>query len=811
MKLLFKLSLLLIFTTLPLFLRAQEPYVVLKGKVTDSTTKVPVGYATIILYLNDTTRVKELLSEETGNFVIAGLKAASYKLVVTSVGYRQHAQILKLDKQSGNVSVNVPLAKSSVRLTGITVKANRNLISSFGGGFQFNPRDASVNKTGSAADLLGQVPGVTVEDNSDIKLKGSPVRVMVNGKLINLSGQELQNYLKSIDAARIVNVTVNTNPSAKYDAATSGGLIDIQLKNKFEQGFYASVSAKYETLPGTYDAINADYTKNRFTLSLGLTYLYRKDLYLRDNYIINKPGPNSNYYNLQHGILPQKQEVVNPRLEVSYSTDSASFLTASVNFPFSNNSFPVLLRSDNQDIQHNPTNSFLQNEAVNYQGNYATYNVNYVKNYKSPGRQLNLGGFYTNTVINPSDHYTRDYYLLSGMPDSANSSNVRSDSKRHYRSSQLQADFTLPLAKGRKLSMGLKNSHSLIDSDDPVELYDHNQQTYVLSTLLSSSLHYKENIAAAYVLFNQAHKKISYGLGIRFEQSDIAVNSDATSKAGAQHYGDLFPNANFSYRLSDFESIDFSASRKIDRPPYSFLDPFVNTTDPNNYLAGNPELRPSYINNVELQYSKEWNTSNSTIVTLSYADKTNVYLFSITTFSSQYNHVITTYSNANDIRAVNLSLIGNNKLAAWWQLNSYAGVAVSGLKTDSINNLYYKPKPYFSGSLTNTFTLSSKSLVRVTGYFNSTSYQYQAKLNSLGSVNAGYQRSMLDKKLTLNIDAYDIFKTRKYTYFTQSNYYYERSITTLRSRYFSVALSYVFGRSVSKHAVKKLSNERLDI
>lgn len=810
MKFLFKLILILaLLTSLPKFMIAQSSTITLRGKVNDSISRVPLGYAVVAVYLNDTLKIRGIQTDETGGFVMAGLKTGLYILKVSFIGYKDYVKKLKANVQ--DTSVKILLTPGSIHLSDVTVKGNRSLITSFGGGFQFNPKDISVNRTGSAVDLLAQVPGVMVEDNSDVKLKGNVAKVMVNGKLINLSGQELQNFLKSISADRIVNITVNTNPSSKYDAASNAGLIDIQLKNKFDQGFYASVSSKFETLPGTWDAINADYTKNKFTLSLGLTYLYRKDRYIRDNYIINKQGPDSNYYNLQHAILPQKQEVFNPRVEVNYNIDSASFVNASINFPFSSNNFPVMLRSDNQDKLNNPVNYFLQNETVNYKGNFYNYNLNYVKNFKKHGQQFSVGGFYTKTIFDPFDSYTRNYYTVSGIPDTSQNVILQSNSQRIYRSSQLQSDFTLLIGKVKKLSMGIKNSYSLIDSYNPIETYNYKQQKFVKNPQLSNNLNYNENITAGYLIFNHDLKKISYGLGLRYEYSAINVNSTVDKQDYGQRYGNFFPNLTFTYRISDFQSIDFSYARKVDRTPYSFLDPFINTTDPNNYFIGNPYLKPSYINSLELQYSKQWNPSNSAIVTLSYVNKNAVYAYPVTTFSTAYNHIITTYTNANDIKSVSLSVIANNKISEWWQVNSYAGLSASNLKTDSSSNFYYKPKPYFSCSVTNTFSLSKRSVIRLTGFFNSTSYQYQAKLNSMGSVNIGFQRSMLNKKLTLNVDAYDIFKTRKFNYTTNSNYYYERSITTIKSRYLSVALSYAFGKSTNKPTVKKLSNDRIDI
>lgn len=776
----------------------------------DKTTGTAVGYATSVLYGKDTVKVKVTQANENGEFVFNGIAGGSYQLRVSFMGYLEYSQLITIRPGQQDTSLSVSLKRSAVTLTEVKVSGRRNLITSFGGGFKFNPRDPSVNTTGSAVELLGQVPGVLVEDNSDIKLKGNTIRVMVNGKLINLSGQELQNYLKAIPAERIVNVTVNTNPSSKYDAGTSGGLIDIQLKNKFEQGLYGSLSAKAESLPGTWDAVNADYTKNKLTLSVGLTYLYRKDRYLRNNEILNKQVPDANYFNRQQADMPQKQEVLNPRAELIYTIDSTSFVNLSATFPIFSHQFPVTLRSDNQDRLNRPVNYFLQQETVHNKGNYSTYNANYVKNFKKNGEQFSLGGVYTKTVFNPENGYIRDYFYLTGVPDTARNTRIRSFSNRLYRSSQLQADYVLPIAKDKKLSIGVKNSHSLIDANNPVDYYDRGKEDFISNFQLSNMLHYKENIAAGYVVFNQDFEKWSYSLGTRYEQSDIGISSTGNTEYG-QHYGNLFPNISFTYRISDAQSLDFSAARKIDRPPYSYLDPFVNTNDVNNFAVGNPNLRPSYINSLELQYAKQWNNVQSAIFTLSYLAKTNIYAYPTTSFSTLYHNVITTYLNTTDTKALTLSVIGNNKLASWWQLNSYAGISVSDLKTDSTSNTYYKPQPYFTGSLTNTFNLSQNSIVRLTGFFNSTSYQYQAKLNGFGSVNLGYQRSMINKKLTLNIDAYDLFKTRKYIYTVNANAYYAQSVTTIRSRYISVALTYSFGKSGKKPAVKKLSNDRIDI
>ncbi|MDN5286001.1 MAG: hypothetical protein JWR38_2275 [Mucilaginibacter sp.] len=796
---------------LPLFCLAQQgSNIRLKGFVTDSATHQPLSFTTIALYPYNSVKAMKMQTDEKGYFTMSNLKPGRYKLMLSYTGYKDLEKTIDLQGGTKDTVVHLALSSKSIDLSQVTVSGKKNLIESFGGGFQFNPKDASVNRTGSAVDLLAQVPGVIVDGGDDIKLKGNVARILVNGKLINLSGQELQNYLKSISADRIINITVNTNPSSKYDAASAGGLIDIKLKNKFDQGLSGSVSSKYETLPGTWDALNVDYTKNKFTYSFGLTYLYRKDIYLRDNYIINKSGDASNYINIQRATMPQKQEVFNPRVEINYSIDTTSFINVAINFPFFSNKFPSMLRSDNQNKSGMPINYFLQNETVDYKGNYYTYNLNYVKNFKKKDEQLSIGGFYTKTIFNPFDSFTRNYFLVNNQPDASEDIVQQSNSDRIYRSSQVQADFTLPFTKSRKLALGLKNSHSLLNNSNSIENIDSATQHFVENTALSNNLRYRENIAAVYALFSQSLKKISFGLGLRYEYSAINVNSSINNQDYGQHYSNLFPNVNFSYKLTDFQSIDFSFARKIDRPPYFLLDPFVNTSDPNNYMKGNPYLKPSYINSLELQYSKQWNSANSAIVTLAYTDNTGVYNNQITTYSPVYNHVITTNTNANNLKNLSLSIIANNKLNDWWQINSYLGLSSASLVTDSVNNFYYKPKPYFSGSIRNTFSISKNALIRLTGFYNSASYEFQAKRKGLGSISAGFQQTMLNKRLTLNLDIYDIFKTKKYTYTMNSVYYYQNSYTTIKSRYMSAALSYSFGKSFNKPDVKKLNNERIE-
>ncbi len=795
---------------IPIFSFAQQvSNISFKAVIADSNNRQPLAYAIVSLKSAQGKTVSQQ-ADENGRIVIRSIFTGPYTLGVSMMGYWPYAKNVHLS--SGNVDTvwQILLQSKSVSLEQMTISGRKNLIESFGGGFQFNPDDKSINKTGTAVDLLAQVPGISAENNDDIKLKGNTARIMVNGKLLNLSGQELQNYLKGISAERIVAITVNTNPSAKYDALTSGGLIDIKLKSKYEQGVFGTIASKYESLPGTWNGLNIDYTKNKFTYSLGLTYLYRKDLYLRNNYIQNKQDNPENAVNIQQAQMPQKQEVLTPSIEINYAIDSTSYLNIAANFPLFHNRFPSILRSDNLDRQGKPSGYFLQDEKVNYNGNYYTYNLNYTRNFKQKDEQFCLGGFYTKTRFNPFNYFSRSYFTPDQKPAPERSLLLESNSNRIYKSSQVQTDYTLPLSAERKLAFGLKASYSVIDNDNSADLFDFATAGFNRAPLLSSSLKYRENISAAYALYTQHIKKLSYSLGLRYEYSTVRINSSTTGQAYGQDYGNLFPNAALSYKLSDFQSIDFSYARKIDRPPYDLLDPFVNISDPNNYQTGNPFLNPAYSNKLELQYTKQCTAANSIILTLAYNQTKDSYLYPITTYSPVYNHVITTNTNATGLKNLALSAIGNYKINSWWQLNSYIGLSNGSLSTDSLNNIYYKPKPYFSGSLRNTFTLSPQTFFRLTGFYNSNSYEFQAKRRGIGSVNAGIQQSLFGKRLTINLDMYDIFKTKNYGYTVNSAYYEQYAYTQIKSRYFSIALSYSFGKKLAKPEVKKLSNERID-
>jgi iron complex outermembrane receptor protein len=786
----------------------QPPPVLFKAVITDSITHQPVSYAIVSLTAKNLKPLKTQ-ADISGHVTFNDLNTGSYRLTVTNIGYKELSREITLPGSPGDTLLRIRLVPNTINLAQVTVNGRKNVIESFGGGFRFNANDISVNKTGSATDMLSQVPGVSVESNDEVRLKGNTARILINGKLINLSGQELQNYLKSIAANRISSITVNTNPSSKYDALSAGGLIDIKLKDKYEKGLYGTISSKYESLPGTWNGMNIDYTRKKFTFSAGLTYLYRKDLYLRDNYILNKGNP-SNYINIQRATMPQKQEVFTPRAEITYTIDTTSFINVAASFPLFSHQFPVMLSSNNLDQSSRPLNSFQQNEAVTYKGNYYNYNLNYTKNFKRKDEQLSFGGFYTKTIFNPFDYLTRSYDFPNGEPDNSRQLIQQSNSNRNYKSSQLQADYTLPFTRNRKFAAGLKNSNSLLDNENSIDNYDPLLKQFVRDSILPNNLRYKENVAAAYLLFSQSFKKFSYNIGLRYEYTSINVRSSISDRQYKQDYGNFFPNTSLSYKLSDFESLDFSFARKIDRPAYYLLDPFVSTSDLNNYQTGNPYLKPSYINSLELQYSKQWNSSNSAIATLSYNYNKGTYIYPITTYSPVYNHIITTNTNANDLRNLSLSFIGNNKINKWWQLNSYLGLTSASIITDSIHNIYYKPKPTFSGSLRNTFSITKSTLLRLTGFYNTASYEFQAKRNGLGSVNAGAEQSLLNKRLTLNVDIYDIFKTKNYTYTVNSVYYYQRSYTSIKSRYVAVSLSYSFGKSFQKPAVKKISNERIE-
>lgn len=270
---------------------------ILTGKVIDSITKEPVHLVSIYLmdHQSSSTPVKTVVTNESGGFQLT-YSQRSFYLKINHLGFQPQIKLIETPSGSNIDIGTIRLHKIDNKLEEVAVSSKRPTLGLITGGYRFNAENNILGNSTNIAELLKQVPGLTVDEmEGKLQLLGKGATVLINGRKVNLGGQDLLNYLKSLPSNEVLSVNVLTSPGAAYDSAGDGGVLDIRLKKNSNLGFFGSASTSVSTLWGTDQSLNLNLKKSKFEISLGYNFSYSENLHKRNDLIKNYFLPDSSY------------------------------------------------------------------------------------------------------------------------------------------------------------------------------------------------------------------------------------------------------------------------------------------------------------------------------------------------------------------------------------------------------------------------------------------------------------------------------------------------------------------------------------
>lgn len=580
----------------------------INGKLTDLNEQ-PIAYANLFLFKKaDSSLVKAELSDERGSFAFRDIQDGSYFLKASYVGFQElrKNEIQLNSGQAVNLG-NMSMSPSSTQLSETVVSAQRTLLEVKPDRTIFNV-EGTINSVGNdGMSLLRKAPGVNVDNNENISLLGrSGVLVYVDGKRIPLAGQELSNYLQSLQAEQIDRIEIISNPGAKYEAQGNAGIIDIRLKRDKNMGANGTVAGSY--IQGRFPKFtlsgNANYRNKKWNV-FGNTSLVswkgfnqmsfqsiQNDLYL-DESVYNKVKRNSIQYRMGVDYMLSPQHTIG----ILAGGQLASGLHPGLNaIEISKASQTTQL--DSVLVATTTTDAPRMNQ---------TYNINYRFD-AGKTRSLNIDldyGFFKNENLRDQVNQYFDGERQDLFSSSVISFNTPSDIDIWT----VKSDYEQTLWDGT-LGLGAKYSH--VNSKNTFHVYDDLQRKGNLNLQRSNFFEYDEKVSAAY--FSYTHslgKDWSYNIGLRAEHSDIlgsllAYLPELQEPPVDQNYLSWFPNASVSWNLSPENAFQWSYGRRINRPDYQVLNPFVNQLSELSFEKGNAFLDPEIVNNFEMSYTYQY-------------------------------------------------------------------------------------------------------------------------------------------------------------------------------------------------------------
>jgi iron complex outermembrane receptor protein len=719
----------------------------------------PLDYATVsLLQAKDSAIVKGTLSSESGIYIFANIKPGSYVVKVSAVGY-QKASSKAFSVTGGEVTVpTLVLHATSRELSAVTVTGTKPLIERQADKTVMNVENSVLSAGNSAIEILQRAPGVTIDKDDNISLKGKQgVTVMINDKLTYLSASELASLLRSTDGTTIQSIEIITNPSAKYDAAGNSGIINIKLKKNRQVGTNGSITlgAGY----GKYGKDNTSLTLNHrqgklnvfTTLSRGDNKRFNK--IGLDRNVVNAAG-NNNYFT-QTTDLINTRSFNNYRVGADYDiTDKQTIGVAVSGYYNTDKDRGTTLTQIGRQIGK-PDTLLTTSSNVPQKYNNFSVNLNDRLQLDTSGQQLGIDLDYLKYNNSSNAQYNAIYRNMDGSAPRA-PSYVRNQSPSTINIYTGKADYTYPFSKTLKLETGLKFSHVKTDNDLQAQSST-DDITYANDAKRTNHFIYSEDIDAAYVNLNKSFKKTSVQAGLRAEYTQSDGNLITQNNRVQRSYLNFFPSVFINHDFSDKHSLGFTYSRRIDRPNYEDLNPFVFFLDQYSYQQGNPFLKPQYTNSFELNYSY-----NKTVnVSLGYSKTTDV-LTELLYSDPKTLATIITKTNLNVQNNWNLSLNTPYTVTKWWTGNVNATAFYLGFKTDtSANGALNNGKIAYQLQSTQTYVLGKTYKAELIGNYQSSLVYGYFQVKPQYSVDLGISHSFANKKANIKFAVNDIFNIRR--------------------------------------------------
>lgn len=785
-------------TILPMLFLAFHAWAQNTGRVTGLVTDLknaPLPAVTVtLLKAADSSLVKTDVSDKAGRFDIPVMVSGRFLLSYSVLGHeKKYSSAFDLTEgQSINVET-AAMAPIATKLQGVTITSKKPLIEVKADKTVFNV-ESSINATGSnALELLQKSPGVLVDNNDNISMKGkSGVRVYIDGKMMQLDSKDLAAFLKGITSDDIEAIEMISNPSAKYDASGNAGIINIRLKKNRKFGTNGSMNLGFTqgVTPKGNGSVNLNYRNkkvNVFGNVGGNIGQYQNELY---------------FYRIQKDSLyDQKTKMytdgknLNIKAGADFFLDNRNTLGVLATTNFNDNTW---YSKGSTFIYDNKTGIFIKRlDAFNTipgSRNNANFNLNY-RYADTSGREYNVDIDYglfrgTGQSFQPNYYYDKDNNPLYQV---INRNNTPTDIDIFT----AKADGEQRLGKG-KLGYGLKTS--LVTTRNTFDFFTNDVSGNPVKVLeRSNSFKYTENVNAAYVNYQrQLNSKWSLQGGLRAEQTNsegILTRADGQVQADNEvkrHYLDVFPSAALSWNISQKHALNLTYSRRIDRPTYQDLNPFENKLDELTYQKGNAFLKPQYTDNVELTYTF-LGMINTT------AGFSHVRDFSTEATDTTNNATYVQQKNLASQDILNFSVSSPLPIRKWW--NGYVNLWYNYQMFDGKigENKVNVNIPSYGAYMQHSFTLGKDYTAEVSGWFNGPSvWGGTWRTKSQGAIDLGLQKQLFNRKATIKVSATDLFYTAPWKATNDFGGLYIRGGGNWESQTFRVNFTWRFGSSQIK-------------
>ena len=775
------------------------------GTIVDRATAHPVEYAAVVVKdKSDGKAVRSGASDAKGAFDLSGLPAGSYELSYGLVGAETPERTsFLIDAQHLKVNLGrLPLAgeNSAVKMDKFEVSTRKEAFYNSIDRKTYNVGKDLQSVSGSASDLLANVPSVQVDIEGNVSLRGdSNVLILVNGKTSTMMGKNRAAVLEQMPADGIEKIEVITNPSAKYKPDGTGGIINITLKKKQEAGYSGSVRASAGN-HGRYNAgVTANYNPGKYNLYGSASV--RQDDRPRS---VHDERSHPDATNTTVATTQVTTENTRPlsriaQLGLDYKPDDQTKIGAAVHYNY------------RDFVRHASVSSLTRTGAV-VTSDYDRVRTDpeYEKDLEFTGtlqhsfakedEELSLEVRHGKTTEQEDNHYANVYRIPVASPTKLDNTLI----KNTETNTEATADYAKPLGADGKLEAGYNGQWNKVDLDFRGSFFDAPSQLWQVDTFRTNRFIYEATIHAFYGTFAKKIGDFGALAGLRFEQATIHTNQVTARLTDKNDYNRLYPSLHLSYNLSDVHQLQLNYSHRVHRPEGDDLNPFPEFDDPSNVRAGNPHLRPEEIHSVESGYQYR-NNDTTYLATLYYRYRyngmTEVRRF-VDTATLLPNPsgatLLTTRENLTVSRSGGLELGATKRLQDRLSLNLSANVYRSEINASNLGFSSTRSTIAWDAKLNSTFEVSKTTLVQFNTNYRAKQLTPQGYRYPTFVANLGLRHNLKDKKTAFILSISDVFNSQKERSFVDTPTLHQ-SITRRRSsRILYAGFIYNFGKPTKK-------------
>lgn len=762
------------------------------GTVLDAETGEPIIAASVAIWTEDRL-ITGGITDPAGAFAIEGLRPDTYRVEVSFLGYdpRRFDGVIITRSEPRVELGTVRLAPTAQELEGVEVAAEREAIQFQVDRTVYSARENPVAESGSATDLLENLPSVEVDIEGNVSLRGNQnIAIQVNGRPVPVSGEFLASFLQQMPANAIDRIEVIPNPSAANDPDGMGGIINIVMRDDAELG----LSGGLTLTAGTADSYNASgnvaYQRGPLTVSGNYGFRYNTRQSEGLNYRINRfEGQPAFLDQTSTGTRLNTSHMVNATVDYRLAPRTTVGLSGMLSFREG--------ESDglNAYVYTDSGRDFVRrydrlNEGENSGMNAdiaATFSHNFTPRTHTLAAELRF-----NRSENDSfTRYIEQNLDASGEPADAIPFRQIDDVDRVSNVGSFKLDYRRPLLGAGTIDLGYKGDLRRLGNTFYAARFDYEAGDFVPETSLNNAFRFDEQVHAAYGEVTHAVGDLEMKAGLRLEQALTTFALETDAQSYDNNYFSAFPSAFLAYQITETGQLRASYSRRINRPRARVLNPFESIDDPLNRRRGNPFLQPEYTNSFEAGYTQFWSSGTATVTP--YFRRTTDAIGRVKTIDPETGVSTVTFENFATRDSYGLETIVSWRPLQWVNgfvsFNAYRFVSDAG----NIEAGYGADSFAWSSRANASISMPQGLDLQLSGFYRAPMDTETGRISSVSRTELSVRKRLLDDRASLTLRVADIFDTMGFNFTVDEQLFYQEASRKWQSRVAMLTFSYTFG------------------